>query len=111
MGLGAFPPPVPVDAGFPLQPLPPVAVIVNGEDAGGVVPAVVKTCKVVEMSPLVLVVIVLTGLPEGTASNEKVTPAGNPDALSVATQVVPLPLKVTVTKYVAELPAETGLGV
>jgi hypothetical protein len=101
VGSAAMPPPPPavVDAvSLLVQPPPlPVAVILNVDVAGGVVPAVVLTVRVVMTSAPVLV-IVFAGLPEGEGANEALAPAGNPDALRTALHDVALPLKLTVTE-------------
>ena len=102
-------PPTPVDAVWPVQTgFVPVAVIVKVVVAG-VIPAVVLTVKLVVTSAPALV-IVFAGLVPGTGANEALAPAGNPDVLRTASHESLLPWNETVTEYVAELPAETGLG-
>ena len=111
VGSAAMPPPPPgvVDAVWPLQTTPvPVAVILKVVVAG-VIPAVVLTVKVVVTSVPALV-IVFAGLVPGTGANEALAPPGNPDVLRTASHGSLLPWNETVTEYVAELPAETGLG-
>ena len=110
VGSAAMPPPPPVETVWPLHAAPvPVAVILKVV-VPGVIPAVVLTVKVVVTSEPVLV-IVFAGLVAGTGANEALAPVGNPDVLRTAAHESLLPLNETVTEYVAEMPAETGLGV
>ena len=88
----------------PQLPVPPdeVAVTVNGVEPPGVVAAFVVIVRVEVLALLVTVV----GL------NASPAPVGSVPLNTRGTDVqVPLPLQVTVTKYVAEVPGFTGFGV
>jgi hypothetical protein len=99
VGLAAFPV-VPV-VSEPPQPLDPAALIVNVAVPGGVELEVLTVRVETWLVP---------ELVKGLLLNEAEAPVGSPDAVRVEVQL-PLPVKLTVTEYVAEAPAVTGVGV